>query len=236
LTAPNRFRIIRRPILTTERPMSLRKIAFALLALFSLPAVSLAGLISFNYTATGTAIAPPGGLPYSPGDITFSLTSEGHVPLTEPLASFELGSVQLGLSPGPLASDTYFTHRDITVSVTVTDFVNGGSAVLELHAAAIDDWIYRSWDGQWFHVSQRIEFGPWDQGNRDSTSVSIADTRYELSVRPENDNTVGVYTLSAYPTTPEPGTFVLAALGLAPLGARFLRRRVKVGGAQHTPA
>jgi hypothetical protein len=215
--------------------MHLRRLAVASFALLVFPAVAPAGPIEFTYAAYGGVSLPPGAVPwYSPGDVTFSLTPEGNVRWPATGGSIELGAVRFGPSPGPLAPDSYFTNLGFNVSVVVNDAASGRHAILALIGDALDDWIYRSWDGQWINDLHRLELDRFGASTGLGRAV-IGDTRYELSVRPENDNTAGVYTLSAYPTTPEPGTFALAAIGLAPLGARLLRRRVKVAGAQRTP-
>jgi hypothetical protein len=201
--------------------MRLRNLTFALFALLAVPAGALAGPIDFRYTATHRPYPFPG--PYSPGELHFSLTPEGNV--SRPAGgSVELGAVELGLSPGPVAPTSYTAYSDFDVSVTVIDAVTGQSGVLTLTDTAVDWWDYRAWDGRWLNTYHHLAFGDVFADNTDSTSAVIGHTRYTLSVRPENDNQVGVYTLSATVANPEPGTLALAALGLVPLGLRRLRR------------
>jgi hypothetical protein len=224
LTAPARIRIIRRPNSTPERMMHLRRLAVVPFALLAFPALAHAGPIEFTYAAYGGVSLPPGAVPwYSPGDVTFSLTPEGDVRWPATGGSLELGAVQFGRSPGPLAPDTYTTSLGFNVSVVVTDAATGRHAVLALVGDALDDWIRRPFDGLWLNDFHRLEFDDPFGSNAALGRAVIGDARYELSVRPENDNTVGVYTLSATAVTPEPGTFALAAFGLAPLGLRRLR-------------
>ena len=214
--------------------MRLYRLAFALLALLAVPAVAPAEPIAFSYTTYGGAnpVARVAAF-YSPGDITFSLTPQGDVSWSATGGSVELGTVRLGPSPGPLAPDTYSAYLGFTTSVEITDAVTGQRAVLFLAGDAIDDWVHRSWDGLWRNDRHQLKLGT-SGDNSSSTSAVLNGTLYRLSVRPEEDNQVGVYTLSATVTNPEPGTFVLAALGLVPLGARLVRRRAKIVGARDT--
>ena len=202
--------------------MSARRFAFVLALSFGLPAAASAGPIASTYTANGFTIPPPGATPfYSPGDLTFALTPSGTVSGSNPI---EIGSVTLGPTPGPLASDTYDAFLSFTVSVVVTDSA-GRVGALDLAGGAIDQWLYRSWDGRWTNDYHQLDLG--DSYHQDSSEVStiLGNTRYTLAVRPANDAQVGVYTLTATALTPEPGTFALAALGFVPLALRRFRRK-----------
>ena len=211
--------------------MVLRIPLFACLALIALPAVATAGFIDFRYAAAVRPYSFPG--PYSPGDLQFSLSPEWILGLPAPRGSVELGAVALGPSPGPLAPGSYTAYTDFDVVVTVTDGATGQAGVLVLTDTAVDWWDYRGWDGRWMNTYHHLAFGDVFADNTDSTSLLIGRTRYTLSVRPEEGNQAGVYTLSAVVENPEPGTLALAALGLAPVAA--LWRRVKIVGAGRTP-
>jgi hypothetical protein len=202
--------------------MTVRRLLLALTALFALPAAGSAGPIEFSFTASGKSHPDPGA--YSPGELAFSLTPQGEVSLPAEGGSVELGAVEFWSSLFPVANDTYTAYANFDVSVTVTDRETGESGKLMLYGTALDDWTYRSWDGRWLNIYHRLELGDIFAGNTASTSTVIGDTRYTLSVRPEADNQVAVYELSATIANPEPGTFALAALGLAPLALRRLRR------------
>ena len=194
--------------------------AFAILVLLAGPAVAAAGPIDFSYTATGKADQAPARL--YPGPVAFSLVAGGNVRLPPAGGSVEIGTVEFGPSPGPLADDTYTAWTHFDVSVAVTDQATGQSVTLALPGSAVDVWDYRSWDGRWTNPLHRLDLGGGFGGN--TTSADIGFIRYTLSVRPEDDHQVGVYTLTATATNPEPGTLALALLALVPLGLRRARR------------
>jgi hypothetical protein len=214
--------------------MRMQRLAFVTFALLALPALATAGPITFNYTTTSSA-TPSGS--YDPGALTFALTPEGSASFDVTTGgSLELGSVQFGPSPGPEPFRTDRAGVLFNVSVTVTDGMSGQTGTLTLPGDAVDEWFLREWDGRFTNDYHRLLYGDLLGQERAWTEATIGNTRYTLSVHTENDNQVGVYELSAAYGTPEPTTFALAAIGLVPLGARVLRRRVKFAETPATPA
>ena len=201
--------------------MRLRNVVLVLLALAAGPAACSAGPIAFGYTTTHTV--DPSSTAFSPGEVAFNFDQGTASQLWDGTGSVELGSVQLGRSPGPQGTDTYTAYTNFAVSVVVTDPA-GRSATLSLYGGAVDDWTYRSWDGRWMNDWHWLTFSDSLAANFNSTTTILDGTRYTLAVRPDADNQIGVYTLTAAAATPEPATFALAALGLAPLALRLRRR------------
>jgi hypothetical protein len=211
-----------------------KKIALVLFALLAVPAVACAGPITFNYTTT-TSTTQFGS--YDPGPLMFSLSPEGSAsfPVTTG-GSLELGSVEFGPSHMPPSFQTDRAAVSFDVSVTITDGMSGQTGTLTLNGGGVDEWFLREWDGRYTNDFHNLEFGELFGLDRDWTQATIGNTRYTFSVHTVNDDQAAVYELSAAYATPEPGTFALAAVGLVPLGARLVRRRVKIGGAATTPA
>ena len=202
--------------------MPSRLTLFALFALLAQPAVTSAGPIHLSYSTHWNMTDNPGG--YHPGPLEFTLDSGGNVSWPGRSGSVTLGAVRLGHSPGPQAAGSYTAFAAFEVKVIVTDQMTGESVDLVLPGAAIDAWDYREWDGRWLNSSRRLELGDSFSGNASEASAAIGHTRYTLAVTPEDDHQTGVYTLTATVTNPEPGTLVMAALGLAPLALRRRRR------------
>jgi hypothetical protein len=152
------------------------------------------------------------------GPVTFALDPRGNVQFPAHGGSVEIGTVAFRPAPGPQAADSYTAWTTFEVRVSVTDQATGQTVALVLPGGAVDDWTYRAWDGRWLNTVHRLDLGDGFGGN--TTAADIGFVRYTLSVRPEDDHRVGVYTLTATATNPEPGTLALALLALAPLGLR----------------
>jgi hypothetical protein len=193
-----------------------------LFALLALPTVASAGPIDISYRAHWNVLAGPGQ--HDPGPLEFSLDAGGNVSWTEQSGSLALGSVRFGHSPGPQNADSYTAHTSFEVTVVVTDQLTGESVDLILPGAALDMWDYREWDGLWRNSDHRLELGDSFSGNSARVSAEIGHTRFTLDVQAEDDHQTGAYTLTATAHNPEPGTLALAALGLAPLALRAVRR------------
>lgn len=214
--------------------MRLRTTAFALLTLVALPAVGAAGPIEFSL-ATGNVkttsdapelamalqgLAPPGPI------YTFDPATQSPVTITAVSAAPQM-------LPRPAASDIHpdgTTHWNndgyFSVNVSLLDYASFDSATLTFYGRAHMYNNYTTangpnglgWSGVtyfWFDNYKEVTLG----GN---TYTIWSDNRFDAGPA-----TVHVWVGPNAPVsnTPEPGTFVLAALGLAPLGVRALRRR-----------
>jgi hypothetical protein len=135
-------------------------------------------------------------------------------------------------SPQPPRSAT--AGISFIASVTVTDGASGQTGTLTLPGEAVDMWFLREWDGRLTNDHHELEFGEGLGRHSDSVRSRIGNTIYTFSVHTGDLDQSAIYELSAVQATPEPGTLALAAIGLAPLGARVLRRRVKIAGAKDT--
>lgn len=202
--------------------MRLRTPAFAFLVVLAGPALCAAGPIDFSYAVTGGMVAAPDG--YTPGPVRFTLDAGGNVQFPASGGSIAIGRVEFDSSPGPQAADTYTAYTRFEVAVRVTEQTTGRSATLSLAGGAVDDWVYRAWDGRWLNTAHKLDLGDPFAGGTAATSARLGHGLYTLSVRPEDDGRVGVYTLTATAHNPEPGTLALGLLALAPLGLRRVWR------------
>ena len=213
--------------------MRLRNITFALLTLLALPAGALAGPIEFGYSTgnittsswtpelamTLQAFQPPGPM------FTFDPADNKPVTLTAVMP-------QPSLIPNPAPRDLHpdgtgggYAHWNndgyFGVDVNLTDAASGQSATLHFAGRAHMYNQYSTADGWtgttyfWFANYQEVTLG----GN---LYTVWSDQLYTTGPA-----TVNVWVGPDAPVhfTPEPGTFALAALGLAPFGLRRLRRQ-----------
>jgi hypothetical protein len=230
--------------------MSIRRFALVLAAALGAPAAATAGPIEFNYTTSANTFLNPSR--HWGSSLTLELTPSGDVSLPASGGSVELGTIRLAPSstpplifmPGPFTPEwpTGPTSEStaFAVFVTVTD-AQGRSTELPIYSYTDERWVPGPGEGEWTPVYNKLAFGISRFGdNTDSWTTVLGTTEYTLAVRAEENDLVGVYTLSAAPSptaaTPEPATLALAAFGLVSLGARLVRRRVKIVGAARTPA
>jgi hypothetical protein len=209
--------------------MTLRKIPLALLALIGLPAVSPAGPIEFGY-ATGNITTSPWAPElamtlqgYQPPGPVFTFDPAGGRAVTLPAVS-----AVPQLLPAPSPRDVHpdgTTHWNndgyFGVDVGLYDFASGQSATLHFGGRAHMYNAYSvagGWTGStvfWFNDVQRVTLG----GNEYTVwgANQFSDGPASVNVWVGADPPLNL--------TPEPGTLALAALGLAPLALRSLRRR-----------
>lgn len=220
--------------------MHLRKIVFALFVVFSLPAGASAGPIGFQLTPTGFWIEP--GHPMLDAALHSTFESEAltvdpdtwRAAMTGPLVNFDKS-----LLPTPRPEDLNPSGASIWRNVgnfrldfTLTDVETGASRDLSMWGRAHGEATYGS--AQWMSGDVTYWFGDGPQsfelGGKDYViwgQQEFTGARPVMSVWVGGD--------PPFPWVPEPGTFVLAGIGLAPLGARFLRGRVKVVSVERTP-
>ena len=208
--------------------MRLRRTALVLATLFAPPGAAAAGPIEFALN-TGNVTTSPGSpalgmtlRPFQPPGPIFTFDPIANVPVTLPAVFAEPGRI-----PAPAARDIHpdgTTHWNndgyFGVDVSLTDVASGQTAVLHFNGRAHMYNRYSTADG-W---TGETYF--WFQ---DYAAVTLGGNRY--TVWGANHYSSGPASVSVWVgdnpplhTTPEPGTLALAALGLAPLGLRRLKR------------
>ncbi|MDY3562394.1 PEP-CTERM sorting domain-containing protein [Gemmata sp. JC673] len=209
--------------------MAVRLSALSLCALTCLPALASAGPIAFTLGAgnlTTSPDAPQLGMALVPV-VTSTATRSAELDSTQPVT---LGVVayEPGRIPTPDPRDVHpdgTTHWNndgyFAVDVNLVDYASGESAILTLHGRAHMYSNYTTgsgWSGQtvfWFDEREQVTLG----GN---TYTVWGANRFTDG---SGQAAVNVWVGSGAPVaTPEPGTLVLAALGLAPIGLRRFRR------------
>jgi hypothetical protein len=241
LTAPDRISIIRRPSLTTERPMSLRKIAFAFVVLVSLPAGASAGPIEFQLTPTGFWIEP--GHPMLDAALvstfeagTFTIDRDTwSAGMTGPLIDFDQSRLPTPRPEdlNPDGASIWRNKGNFRLDFTLTDVETGATRDLSMWGRAHGEATFAN--GQWMYGNVTYWFGNGPEyaelGGKD---YAIWGQQRFTGDRPVMSVWVGED--PPFPWVPEPSTLVLTGISLASFGARFLRGRVKVVGVSHTPA
>jgi hypothetical protein len=202
-----------------------RRVAVVVLALVAVPGAAAAGPVAFRLSGEvdvqpGSPAAAASLLVTAPtGDILF-----------DPNAPTRVGVVTV--APPVLPSDpanapdqgggTYYDSAYLRLGLHVTDVASGEQAEVWLPGRAHVEWWYgggNEWNGSgyiWFDTHpQSITLGGQLYTIWSPEIVQGADVSVNVWVGP--DAPVNPF--------PEPGTLVLAGVGLAPLGLRFVRRR-----------
>ena len=205
--------------------MSRRLFTFALVSLFASPAISAAGPIQFSLgpgNLTTSPRAPALGMalvPLQPPGPNYTFDPAIGQPANVAVVAYEPGRL-----PTPAARDIHpdgTTHWNndgyFGVDLTLTDSASGESALLHFSGRA---HMYNSystgfgWGGTtnfWFMDISQVTLG----GN----DYSIWGTKLvDAGRRPCRFGGSN----SPAPHAPEPGTFLLCAIGLVPLGLRLL--------------
>lgn len=209
--------------------MHLRKIAFALFVLFTMPAVASAGPIEFQLTLRGFWIEP--GQPmlrdalfptFEAGAFTVD-PATGQAAMTGPLVDF-FPAVLPHPRPedlNPEGASIWRNKGNFRLDFTLIDVASGNGVDLSMWGRAHGEVTYDN--GQWLYGNVTYWFGDGPQyaeiGGKDY--VLWGQQRF-TGERPVMSVWVGED--PPFPWVPEPGTFALAVLGLAPLGLRRLRR------------
>ena len=208
--------------------MTKRLFSFGLLALCLAPASVQAGPIEFGY-ATGNITTSPWApelslalQPFQPPGPVFSFDPAGQIPVSLPAVS-----AVPALLPAPAARDIHpdgTTHWNndgfFSVDVTIHDFASGQSATVAFGGRAHMYNGYSTqngWSGEtyfWFHNYAEVTLGGNDY------------TIWSDNLFTPGPATVNVWVGPNPPVNlaPEPGTIVLALVGLLPLARRMVRR------------
>jgi hypothetical protein len=210
--------------------MNLRNVTFTLLALFGFQASSFAGPIEFGY---GTGDITPSPIftspelatvlqPFQPPGPIFTFDPATNTPVTLPAVNYVPSRL-----PTPAAIDIHpdgTTHWNFegyfTTAVTVMDMASGESRTVTMGGRAHVYNQYSTafgWGGEailWFQDVAQFTLG----GN----DYTIWGTNHYTDAPASVNIWVGAN--PPVHLTPEPGTFALFALGVAPFGLRRLRR------------
>lgn len=209
--------------------MRLPKIALTLFTLFSLPAAAPAGPIEFRLTSRGFWIEPGQPMlrdalfPTFEGGAFAVDPATGQAAMVGPLVDF-FPAVLPHPRPedlNPEGASIWRNKGNFRLDFTLIDVESGNGTDLSMWGRAHGEvtyfngqWMYGGvtyWfgDGPQYHTISGKEYVLWGQqrftGERPVLSVWVGDN-------------------PPFPWVPEPTTFALAALGLAPLALRRLRR------------
>lgn len=222
--------------------MRLRNVVFVLLALSTFPAAGRAGPIEFMLLPSNI-ISPVQVSPVEKmlAPITGAGSPHAFDPATGEPISLDVVGYRPQMLPTPAARDLHADgttrwnmNGDFGISLLLIDVASGEQANIELDGRVHATNLYSTaggWTGNanfWFQDYDRVRLG--------GQLYTIWGTN-AYSGGPAAVNVwVGDGTPPLPQFTPEPGTFALAALGLVPLGGRFVRRRVKIGEVTLTPA
>lgn len=198
----------------------MRNARWVAVALLALPSAARAGPIVWDYRTEVTydrdygsrfavTLAPAGTVSTTPG---------------------EVGGAELFTSTGNPRPEpgSYGVSYGFTISVTITDRASGESGTLDFAGGYSTQWSYtdaeRDDPDRWRWDGEGSSFG--DIFNR--RVLNLGETVYSVWVegggQGQFPNGVMLVEVASTANTPEPGTLVLAGLGLA--GAGLVRRRV----------
>lgn len=205
-------------------------------------AVVVCGLIAVSVATAGPVavrawVTPrPGQTPFDPPpdgfapEMAFTLSPSNEVLL----GSF--GPSEAWITPDPVWDPTRSTagHRQylFTYHAEVTDLAGGGVHEFTLDGAAEANWVQR-YDGLVLPDTLAVSFTPPDDG-----WTTVGANRYRLAVTQKAEgNVIGadVSLMTALPEVPEPGTLLLAGVGLAAAGAWWKKQRRAVLTSGHLP-
>ena len=209
--------------------MSLRKIVLAFVVVFSLPAGASAEPIAFQLTPTGFWIEP--GHPMLDAALrstfeagTFTIDRDTwSAGMTGPLVDFDPSRLPTPRPEdlNPEGASIWRNKGNFRLDFTLTDAATGDSASLSIWGRAHGEATFTN--GQWMYAGVTYWFGNGPEyaelGGKD---YAIWGQQRFTGERPVMSVWVGED--PPFPWVPEPGTFALAALGLASFGVRRLRR------------
>jgi hypothetical protein len=200
--------------------------ALTVVSICAWPAAAHAGPIEFSLMPTNLW-TPPGSSGISSGLTLISPVNVNYTfdPLTGTPTAVAVVGFDPSLVPPPPSNPSGVAHWNnagpFKVTLHLTDSASGESADLTLmgHIHMFDNSPNAKWDGQVY-----FQF-------LDNTEITLGD--YTYFIWGINDKDAGPATVeiriepSGPPTpahAPEPGTILLAALGLVPFGLRFVLR------------
>jgi hypothetical protein len=211
--------------------MSLRKIAFALFALFTAPTVASAGPIEFRLrlNPTGFWVDPTQPMlrdalypTFEAGTFTVD-PDTGTAAMTGPLVDFFPAVLQHPRPEdlNPSGASIWRNKGNFRLDFTLIDVASGNGVDLSMWGRAHGEVTY--YNGEWMYGNVTYWFGDGPQYHDISGKEYVIWGQQRFTGdRPVMSVWVGED--PPFPWVPEPGTFALAAIGLVPLGLRRLRR------------